>query len=85
MPLGISYATTILIGIEMGKGNVKKAREYARLVKILGLIVSVILASILYFGSNIIAKTYSNIESVQVIHESLVHNIIPFLTIFDSL
>ncbi len=58
---GISISSSALVGKEIGAGNIKQAKKYAKLVQVYGLMQSALLSLLIYFGSDFIANSFTSI------------------------
>jgi Na+-driven multidrug efflux pump len=61
---GISISSSALVGKEIGSGNIKQARRFAKFVQIYGLMQSAVFSAFIYFGADFISKSFTNIPSV---------------------
>jgi Na+-driven multidrug efflux pump len=51
----------------MSLGNVKLAKKYADLIQMLALAQALVISCFIHFGSDLISRMYTDIESIQVI------------------
>ncbi len=82
--LGLSIAGSVLIGREIGAFNIKQAKTYRSLIKIIGFIISILLATSLYVFKKQVGLVFTNIDALlKIIEETL--SIVAMAQFFDSI
>ena len=83
IPVGTQNALAAYVGRYTGSGDIHRAKQYAKVGMIMGLILNFITFSFLFFGARHIAEFYSNIPELQLLVEAGL-KLLSLSFIFDS-
>ena len=64
LPMGLSSATATIIGQEIGKVDIPKAKEYYKVTAQTSIVLSTIVIILFYFNSDALFSIYTSISSV---------------------
>lgn len=73
---GLQATAVALIGYSLGEGKPEKAKDYGRTCRMIGGVISVILAAVYFFGANFLMELFFEEEEIVAIGVSIMHIII---------